>query len=658
MSGRCAPPPSASVAYGKNPFGVAYNTVENVYSFVTDRISDARDTSQSLIEVATGTIGALGDVNLDFDVGNPPVLPVLDPSVDLSINLPEITPTSFGEITSNLPTAPSLDTLPDVDALNIPEFTPSITGLSIPEPPTDSAPVDAPDRPALGTVTLPTAPTVTLPNIPDMESITVPDFAGLTLPNFEADLPEFEATAVNAVLQWSEPQYQPEIIDEVITQIRRLWDGGSGLPPLVEQAIVERAMDREDLISEREIAAVAEEFSKRGFTMPTGMQAKRVDQMREDLAVKKLGLQRELTIEFAKWQIENVRFAIEQGIAAENVFVNIFTNAAARAFEAAKYHVEAQLSMYNAQVALFNSRMQAYQIRAQVFDTLVKSELAKIEVFKAEVEAELAKGQVNEQRVKTYTATVQALQSRIEIFRAQMEGAKVESDIIRNDIEVYKADVQAYAERVRADKTKYEAYEARVRGEVAKGGIIDAEARAYAALVSGKASAADIDVKRADLVIQKNRSLIQGYIASLDAEKIRVQSQSAVIQAGAQAYSADTQRYVAQAQAETAKANVEVAIKETEMRTNLAYYEAQVQAYITKMEQMMRKAAITLDSLKAAGSLTSTLAAGAMAGVHVGANVSGSGGVAASGQISSSTSSSSQNSTSCSTSYNYDGGSL
>lgn len=636
-----------------NIFEQAYNSVESVDQIVSSRINDASATSQALQLTALNTIAALQDVNFKFNAGPLPSPPNIDPNIDVLINLPPITPTSFGTITSTMPDSPRLDGVPSVRSLNIPDFQSSIGSLNIPEPPPWTAPGAAPDRPSTGDVVLPDSPLLVMPQMPALVEINVPSFGGLALPTFSASAPEFEATALPGILQWSEPSYHTEILDEVLGVIRTLWSGGSGIPPAVEQAMVERALSREDTIANRELDSVAEEFSLRGFTMPTGMQAARTDQMRQDLALKKLSLNRELTIKFAEWQIENIRFGVQQAIAAENVFVNIFLNSAQRVFEAAKFQIESQLNIYNAQVALFNARMNGYQIEASVFDTLVKAELSKIEVFKAEIEAEVARGQINEQKVRTYTAQVQALQTEVEIYKARMQGVQVQSEVIRNQIEAYKADVQAYGERIQADKVRFDAYESQVKGEAAKAGIIDAEARAYAALVRGKSSAADIDVKRAELIIQKNRSLVEAYIADLDAEKARIQSQSAVIQSGAQAYIADTQRFAAQAQAETAKAQVQVAAKEAELRTNVSFYQAQVQAYIGNMEQLIRRAGLVIDALKAAGQISSTLAAGAMAGVHVGATLTGSGAVSASGAYSEVFSRSESKSTN--ENYNYEG---
>ena len=635
------------------PFAEAYSTVENVEQLVEDRVRTATDTAEQLQSSAMDTVRALGNVNLNFNAGTPPALPIIDPQINVDLDLPVITPTSFGAITSNAPSLPNLGAVPDIPDLNIPEFQSSISSLIIPEPPAWTAPEAPPVSPTVENVVVPEMPAIAMPGMPALEDITVPTFEGLALPAFDATAPEFEGTALPGILQWQEPTYHPEIIQDVVVQLRKMWAGGSGIPEAVEQAMWARAADREDLSVSRDIGAVADEFSLRGFTMPSGMQAARADQMRQDLAVKKLGLNRELTIQIAQWQVENVRFACEQGIAAENVYVNLFLNTAARLFEAAKFQVESQISIYNAQVSLFNARMNGYQVRASVFNTLVQAELSKIEVFKAEIQAEIARGQLNTQKVQVYSAQIDAVKAQTEVFRTQMQGAEIKSNVIRNTIEGFKAQVQAYAEQINAQKTRFDAYESQVKGESAKAGIIDAEARAYSALIQGKSSIADIGVKRADVGIQKNRILLESYQASLETEKMRIQSQLSVIQSGAQAYIADTQRFSAVAQAEGTKAQVIVSAKEAELRTNVSFYQAQVQAYLGNMEQLIRKAGLIIDALKAAGSISSTLAAGAMAGVHVGATLSGSGSVAASGTSSYSTSVTKSESRNAN--YNYEG---
>ena len=635
-------------------FEEAYSVVENVEQLVEDRIRSSAEAAERLTNTALTTIMQLRGTGLGPNVGAAPARPVANMDITVALDLPAITPSSFGVITSGLQELPDLYDVPEFN-LEIDDFRPSITSLSIPQAPYWTAPGDAPTRPNLTNVVIPAAPTVALPTMPTLIDINIPPFNGVTLPPFNVLAPEFEGTALPGILQWTEPTYRATILSEVMDQIRKLWSGGSGIPPAVELAMVERAMSREDMVAKRAIDEVATDFSSQGFTMPSGMQAARVDMMHQELAVKKLGLNREMAIEFAKFQIENVRFGVTQAIAAENVLVNIFLNMAERLFQAAKYQVESQINIYNMQVALFNARTSAYQTRAQVFDIMVKAALSEIEIFRAKIEAEVARGQINEQKVRTYSAQIQALLTGVEIYKAQMQGAQIESDVNKNRIEGYKADVQAYAERIGAEKIRFDAYESQVRGELAKAGVIDSEARAYAALIQGKTAVAEVDIKHAEVVIQKNRMLLESYVAGLDAEKTRISSQTAVIQAGAQAYIADTQRFAAQAGAETAKAQIIVSAKQAELGTNIALYQAEVQAYLGNMAQMTSQAALVIDALKAAGQISSTLAAGAMAGVHVGTTLSASGGVSASGTGSSSVGTSNQTSLTTSHNYQYEG---
>ena len=615
-------------------FQQAYAVVENVEHVVSDRIAEAAAAAAGARAAAETAISALGSINFDTNVGGVPEAPTLVNSPLTAIDIDPVVPTDFGSINGVSRELPSLEDIPSINGVVVPSFVPSVTSLNIPTPPSASAPINAPERGDYGSVTLPSAPSTALPSVPVLDELHIPTFEFPLIPEFTADSPEFAASALPALFEWSEPTYAVEILDEAMDEVRRMWAGGSGIPPQVEQAMYDRAAAREDMEVSRNVDAANEEFSARGFTMPTGYQTARIDAIRRDGQIKKLALNRDITIKIAEWQVENVRFGIQQAIAAENVFVGLFTNAAQRMFEAARFQVSAQIEVYNAQVALFNARQTAYRVAAEVFDIRIKAELAKIEVFKAQVEAEVAKGQLNEQRVSAYKAQVESVLAVVEIYKAQMQGASVQSDVIRSKIEAYKADVQAYAERINADKVRFDAYDSQVKGEASKAAIVESQARAYAALVQGKVAESEINVKRAELVIQKNRLDIEAFAAAVESDKVNMQTQLAVIQQAAAAYNANTQRFVAQAGAETAAANVLVTAHEAQQRTAVAFYQAKVAAYTSDMEQMIRKLALVVESLKSAGQLSATLAAGAMAGVNVGASLSGGGNVTAGGNIS------------------------
>jgi len=634
-------------------FQQAYAVVENVERVVGDRISEAVNVAAALRAGALSSIEALGHTTFETNAGGVPEAPTLSNVLTGNIDIDPVTPEDFGSISYSSRNIPTLEAVPVIPSVIIPSFSPSISSLNIPTPPAASAPTNAPERGDFGTVTVPSSPSYALPSVPTLQELEIPAFAFPSIPEFSATSPDFVGSAIPSLFEWAEPTYTTEIIDEAMAQVRRLFAGGSGIPPAVEQAMYDRAASREDMEIARNVSEVSEEFSLRGFTMPSGPMAARIDTIRQDGMLKKLGLNRELTIKIAEWQVENVRFGIQQAIAAENVFVGLFTNMASRMFEAARFHVTAQIEVYNAQVGLFNARQNAFRVAAEVFKIQVDAELAKIEVFKAQIQAEVAKGELNVQRVNAYKAQIDGVLATVEIFKAQMQGASVQSDVIRSKIEAYKADVQAYAERINADKIRFDAYDSQVKGEASKAAIVEAQARAFAALVQGKATEADINVKRAELVIQKNRLDIEAFTASVEADKLSMQTRLSVIQQNAAAYNANTQRFVAQAGAQTAMANVVVSANEAQQRTSVAFYQAKVAAYTSEMEQMIRKLTLVVESLKSAGQLSATLAAGAMAGVNVGASLSGGGNVTAGGTISDTNSTS--HSETRNENYNYEG---
>lgn len=606
--------------------GTAEATVGDAKAFVTSQLAVMQGRTDSFLSEALGVINALeSSVNVD-DIGVTPAVPDLSVALD-TFNLPAINATSFGSVSAVQPGTPTLDAVPSIGAVTFDDFASSVA-FNIPDAPVVSGFV-APDRPTLSDVVIPGTPTLVRPLLPDLDTIVIPSFTFPTIDAFSIASPEFEGSTPVTHLQWSEPVYATEILDEVIDKLRLMWDGGTGLPPAVEQAMWERAASREDQALAREVANVATEFSSRGFTMPPGMQVARVDALREEGLVKKLALNREITIEVAKFQIENLRIAVERGIAAENVLANIFLNGAQRIFEAAKFEVQAQLDLYGAQAAVFNARMNGYAVQAQVYKTNLDARLATIEVYKAQLQGEIARGTINEQRVKAYSAMVDAMRADVEVYRAQMEGAKVQADVVRAQIEGYKVDVDAYSATIGADKLRFDAYDSRVRGESAKAGIVDAEARAYGAAIQGKTAQIEADVQRSRAAIDSNRIQLEGYRAALESAQTTAQLQVAGIDAASKAYIADTQRYVAMAGAEEGRARVEVAVQETALRTNLGLYQAELGRYQANIDAAIRKTNLQIEALKAAGQISATLAAGAMAAVNIGATMSGSGSVTA-----------------------------
>ena len=574
-----------------------------------------------------------------------PVTPDLNVDTGLDFQNPSLELSDFGDIRGLTATLGALGAISTPEALSIDPFTPSVTSLNIPEAPVEAAPVTPPSRPGTYDVTMPDAPTITKPALPNITDVTIPEFDFPTIEAFNATAPEFQDTAVATVLQWAEPIYVTEVMDDVVAKLRELWAGGSGIPAAVEYAMWERAAGREDMDIDRQVSAAFVEFSSRGFTSPPGMLAARTDAIREEGQIKKQGQSREIAIRMAEMSVENMRFAVEQGIAAENVLFNIWNNMAARMFETAKIQLDSQLALYNARIALFNAGQQAYSVEAEVYRTKLQTQLASIDVFKAELEGAKTLGELNTQRVQMYNAQVDGLKADIDIYDASIRAALGQTEVNKTLIEGYRVDVQAYAETINVDRNRYDAYKTRVQGELGKAQLLDSEAKAYSSYVSGQAVVADINIKQMEADIARNAEVFRKFEADLAAEQAAVDADAKAIIARVEAYTADTQRVGAEAGVEEAKGKLKIAGAEAQIRATIGIFDVEVRKYIADMEQVIQRANVQIEALKSTGQVGATLAAGAMAGINLGANISGSAAVSASRA----------NSDSNSANYNYEG---
>lgn len=603
-----------------------------------DEFRDRAETSMDRLLSGAASLN-FGKSGMESGVSVPPIgestpkprQPGLSATIDIRAKLQDVGLLDLGTIRDGSARYDYSGTVREIEDVEIPEFTPTPFTLNIPDAPAQTSHGAVPTKPGLSDVDIPTMGAIEMPLFPSLATITVPDFTFPTLPTWDATAPEFEGTPVATILQWNDPQYATEIMPEVLTHLRGIWAGGNGIAPAIEQAIFDRAAAREDLDASRQISAAATEFSARGFTMPPGMLTARIDAIREESQIKKIGLSRDIAIRMAEVHVENFRFAVEQALSAEATLFNIWNNIAARQFEAAKIQIDSQMAMYNAQVALFNARQSAYQTEAQIFKVRIDAELSELKIMEMQLQAELARGQLNEQNVKIYSERVRAALTEVEVFKARMQGAAIQADLNKNMIEMFKVEVQAWAEVVQADKLRFDAYKAQIEAELAKAGVLEAEARAYTAHVSGVSKRIDAEVSKVQSDIQRQEAAIRKYVADIERDRARAQADLAKIQAVSAAYGAQLDKARTELAIEETKGRLEILTKEGDIRVNLALYETEIKKYIADMEQLIRKANVQVEALRASGQLGATLAAGAMAAVNLGANLSGSGSVSASG---------------------------
>ena len=534
----------------------------------------------------------------------------------------------------------------DLDDLVMPDA-PVMPTIELPNAP-GVANIQVPIRPEINTdIQIPDAPVLDMPEMDELKQIEIPVFEFPELPDFDGVPPSIsEITVPNVFIDWKEPEYKSEVLDELSHYIKKgIVEGGIGLPAPIEDALFNRARTRESRETSRAVQEAMNDWSTRNFSMPPGMLVKQVATIREQGQLRAGELNRDILIEATKMEIEQIRFLVQQGMSLEQITTNIFNNVTNRLFEIARFNAESQISVFNAQIAFFNAQNESFKVLSDVYRIKLDGAIAKLTAYKAAIDAQVAVGQINEQYVQVYRAKMDAVLSNVEIYKAMVQGASVRADVIKNRFDAYRADVQAYSEQINAEKVKVEAYEAQIRGESTKASMFDTQARAYASTVQAVQAKADVKGKQIQLKMEAARVWIGKYQADLEAYKAELQANLSEVQQNTAAFGAEVEAWRATAGMEVSQAEMQSRYADMNTRTNIAFAEMQLKEYETKMQKAIQEANIALESAKAMGQYTAQLAAGAMSAAHVSASISGSG--------SSSTSRSTSDSKSESHNYNY-----
>lgn len=599
----------------------------NVLDTIADTVADAallREHAERRIQAIAATVPRL---TVSGTVPSPPGLPVF--GVGLSLPDAPEAPDLAAPPDLGIPAMPALESAPSVASPQIDDFNPSALGANLPPPPTIVVPPLDAQRPELSTISVPSAPVLSRPMAPALDTIHIPAFDFSTMEYFDADAPVFVGDGhINAALQWHLTPYVPTLMDAVVANLQAMWQGGWGLPPAVEQALFDRAAGREDLTAQRDISAAALDFSSRGFTMPPGLMAARIDAIRADAQRNKLAAAREYAIKAAELQVENLKFACTQALAAEQLLHSIHDGQLKLGLEAARAELDAQLSVLNAQVAVFNARQSAWASQAQARRDELQTRLAAVRMA---LDAELAKGENNKERVALYEAQMRALQVDASLYETEMKGAQTQADIDRTRIEQYRAEVGAWAERIGALKVHADLYDSQMKGEASKASVLEAHARAFGAYVSGKVATVDAQSKAADAVHRSNELRLRAWTAQIDQSRANAQNYLGMVQSQVAAYEARVRAFSAEASAEEGAQRLMLTAEEAAARVAMQRYEVELRKYLADLEQLRQAAAMQLEAIKAAAQAESTLAAGRMAGMSIGASVGASANMQASG---------------------------
>src|SRR5574337_335536 len=359
---------------------LVYENVERVLDEVIDQANNLKGYANSQIAKVTDSVNqALAAAQVQF------------PELTLS----GITVTADGTLPP-LPAAPEMPGIEDLPAsFTIPAFEPALggSGVDLSGAPVLTAQAPAlnyPSFPAWQNVPMPTKPDATQYAVPDKPALAfgaVPELRALILPTlptlttrtFDAAAPELDAAVPETSFEWSEAAYTERYVAALAAKLSEMLAGNLGLSAEIETALWERARERERITVLQATQDVMADFAARGFTIPPGALAQRLDAVRQKAQDNANTVSREIAIESAKLRIEGVKFAVTNCMALEELLWKMHEARMGRALEAARLSVELPVTVFNALVSAFNARNQAYATQATVFRTLIEADMQELD---------------------------------------------------------------------------------------------------------------------------------------------------------------------------------------------------------------------------------------------------------------------------------------
>ena len=600
---------------------------------------------------------ALMDLS-DVKVANVPEPTRIMPPDNTDITLPRTAMPEFtGRPNVTIPDKPQADFSADIDAMfgylnginsevspvQMPDYgtaPPELQLGAIPAAPSIAMPSSTPQRPNIDfDIPLPDAPSISLPELGNLIDLDIPEFNMPDIPLFDGKPPTTENIVLpEFTFEWNEPQYQSELLDDILNEIKKAFNGGTGIPLAVQEGIFNAARERITAETERAIQETTDHWAARGFSMPTGMLNKSIEVARADGRLKAAEVSREIFIESAKWEIEHLRFAIEKGVALEQLNQNLFSNLANRMFEVAKYKADSHIRVFEAQISLFNAQSESFKTLADIYRTKLQATATELDAQKVALEAAATRGQINQQEIEIYKTRIGAVQNSVEIYKALMQGAQMRSDTLKSKIDMYRADIQAYVELLGGEKVKLDVYTAQLSGEKTKADVYDSQVRAFSARVGaaqaelqGQLTAQQIAVSSKELSLkgmqaytEAIKAKVSTHIAEVDTFKAITDANLNELRYNTEIFKAEVDAWRAEASVNSSEAEIRSKYADMKVRANIAYADVQIAEYKARLERAVQEANIALESAKALGQYNAQLAAGALSAANISAGIGGS----------------------------------
>lgn len=463
-----------------------------------------------------------------------------------------------------------------------------------------------------------------LPDVPSLRSLTLPSAPDLLPVEFDGILPGILNDAPDVSFSFTEPGYQSDLLDQLKTKLLALTSELTiGLGDAVVQQLWDQNRDRTNEEAQRGITNAIRAWSASGWDQPGGDLIEAVSAAEQRAINVNVSDSRTVAIEEARLKQANFQFAITSAINLETQLISWHNQIAQRAFEAAKFSIEAAVQVYGMLVSQYNARVQAYLAQTEVFKARIEAQLAEVEKFKAQIDAQRLINELNQQDVAIYREQVQALDVIYGLYVKELEGTKLKLEERRVDIEKLGEQVKLFDSEVKAHALEYDKYKTSVEAEEIKAKTYDTKANIHKTLVDawGIYERTRIDKLNSDIELHQ-RVPVEVFKTLTEAFKIKNDAESSRVRALADVYQSDVQAYAEEVRAKATALQAKADSIRAQAQVYAAEAGAKTEAAKASSAQAIAQAEITASALEATAQTASQLAAAALSAVNLSAQAS------------------------------------
>ena len=598
--------------------GGAFGEVTDHIDYVTSLASQAVTDTNAYIEELNDILNTLTNLPPVSELDPISLAPVEDFSPPVKPDLPE-TLVPF----PSLPTFPTLEQMHDISISDKPEYTagdaPTIPAVS---PPSDLD-ATAPDDITVETDwTYPTEPTTSIPSVPTLEDLDLPTVPTITIETWSESLPTTDGIQPPSLtFSFSESPYSSSLLTDVTNKLISQLLGGTGLPNDVEQAIWDRARNREDGVYNRTKDQILVENANRGFTLPSGSITAKLQDASQEVQDKIGSLSRDIAIKQAELEQENLKIAVSNSINLEQINMNYNTQVINRLLDSRKFLQTAAIEIYNAEVQQVQLELDAYKAYADGFETRLRAALTDLEIYRSELEGQKLVGEINQQSIQVYLGQLEGVKTETDIYKTKVDAITAQINAENLKIQNFKAQVDAYVAEIQAKNSEYQLYDSRLKAAMQPLDVYKAEVNAYAERITAYAAEAEAEKTILSGDIAENEFILSGYKTQLDGALGEIEAITKQYEADANVYRSAVSMYNADVGAEGERYRSETAYNKASSDVAVANAQLTIQNSTLALKRATDQIAIATEIIKQQSALASQMAAAALSSMNVGANI-------------------------------------